>query len=223
MNIEYILLGIIIGIVFLDFFIKKIKKSRHNDIVSSTETSKRKRFSIKNYIILIFGGITFGIISGGIYDYNYYYIISHCCSGKLKFYIFKSYLENISNNYEIFDLINLISPGLLLFICFYLLILNRSSFLEYIKPRKKNFTISILLITILKVIIHFFLFTHSIRIGTSAVYNNRFKDVAVTFSEHIVSKKGELVFLTEMPQLFLVSLILYLLVVWFFNDKITAR
>lgn len=213
MNIEYILIGTIIAIVFLDFFIRNIQKSRNNDIVSSEEIDKRKRLSIKNYIILLFGGITFGFISGAIYDTNYYYITNH----------WGLYLKDIYSNYEIFDLINLISPGFLIFICFYFLILNRSTFFKYIKPRKKNFTISILLVTILKVIIHFFLFTHTIRIGTSGVYNNQFKDVAVTFSEHIVSKKGELVFLVEMPQLFLVSIILYLLVVWFFNDKITIR
>lgn len=99
--------------------------------------------------------------------------------------------------------------------------------LNWILDRKKNLTLSILLICILKVLVHFFIYRnvekkeyynrawHHLEYNS---YDNYWKVSGIKFSNHL----DELFWVTSL-WMFIPITIVFLVVVWFFNDKIKAR
>ena len=81
--------------------------------------------------------------------------------------------------------------------------------LNYLLKRKKNFTIYILSIPVIKVLIHFFIYTER--------GSNRVRSYDKDLAHHI-----DVIFTDEI-WLFIPAIILVSLVVWYFNDKIKAR
>ena len=89
--------------------------------------------------------------------------------------------------------------------------------LNYLLKRKKNFTIYILSIPVIKVLIHFFIYTSRSIVGLPKINSlmNKWSDEDLAYHIEITFKE-ELI-------LFIPSFILVSLLVWFFNDKIKAR
>tara|TARA_B110000003_G_C16494861_1_gene475001 strand:- start:114 stop:863 length:750 start_codon:yes stop_codon:yes gene_type:complete len=100
-------------------------------------------------------------------------------------------------------------------------------FLNYINQRKKNFTMYILLVTVTKVLIHFFLYRSISDWGEMLDTGKNGEIILINdpnqpmeyfnFIHHI-----EVVFTWELI-LFIPAFILVSLIVWFFNDKIQKR
>ena len=80
---------------------------------------------------------------------------------------------------------------------------------NYLLKRKKNFTIYILSIPVIKVLIHFFIYRERIRIRVRGGNDDLAHHIEITFEEELI--------------LFVPAFILVSLLVWFFNDKIKAR
>ena len=202
MKIELILLGVI-GLVFLVDFIKNSRKkpSIDNvvDQVEGGDNTKKNKKNINVYflILVVFQIILNGLITSWIIqqqDFEFF--------GELWIDGFsKMFLGYQAYNYFLY-FINI------LFIPFYVLYNSQTS-LNYILKRKKNFTIYILSIPVIKVLIHFFIYTEK--------GGNRIRNYDKDLAHHIDG-----MFMYEI-WLFIPSFILVSLVVWFFNDKIKAR
>lgn len=89
--------------------------------------------------------------------------------------------------------------------------------LNYLLKRKKNFTIYILSIPLVKVFIHFFIYKER----GSKITNLSFPWRQTKFDEDL-AYHIEITFKEELI-LFIPAFILVSLLVWFFNDKIKAR
>ena len=89
--------------------------------------------------------------------------------------------------------------------------------LNYLLKRKKNFTIYILSIPLVKVFIHFFIYKER----GSKITNPSFPWRQTKFDEDL-AYHIEITFKEELI-LFIPAFILVSLLVWFFNDKIKAR
>ena len=103
-----------------------------------------------------------------------------------------------------------------------------SNKLSWVLRRKKNISLSLILIPILKVLTHFLLFPnlHEVVVDRIEVWNawisgetiKEIKDyVPLDLGSHF-----ELMF-TDRLDLFIPVTIIFLILVWFFNDKIKAR
>ena len=99
--------------------------------------------------------------------------------------------------------------------------------LNYLLKRKKNFTIYVLSIPVIKLLIHFFIYTEysdSISSKRPAVFGDGYRTITeydgpyyLDLSHHIEGMFSEKLIL------FVPAFILVSLVVWFINDKIKAR
>ena len=82
--------------------------------------------------------------------------------------------------------------------------------LFWILKRKKNISISLIIIPILKVLTHFTLYND----GRGGRYSRKGKNEFTHYIEAIFDERLEL---------YIPITILFLLVIWFFNDKIKAK
>ena len=106
---------------------------------------------------------------------------------------------------------------------------SSSNPLSWILRRKKNISLSLILIPILKALTHFFLFPklHEVVVdrfvikSTSIRVHEEIKEVK-EFLPLDLGSHFELMF-TERLDLFIPVTIIFLVLVWFFNDKIKAR
>ena len=211
MKIELILLGII-GVVFLiDFLMKGVKKkTESNDMVKADEKEVNIPMQRKGryiyYLYAFIGSIIIGIISTYLIDYFYSGI-----SAK-NFIRFTKYNTTPS-------IINFtISFGITLILLIFVLykkysflkkISLKGRFTKYILTRKKNITLFIISSSILKLCIHYFIYTSR--------WTNKRQTGDYNFSWHIDN------LFSEKINLFIGAVIIISLVVWFFNDKINAR
>ncbi|MDB4228812.1 hypothetical protein N9786_00810 [Flavobacteriaceae bacterium] len=210
MKIELILLGII-GVVFLiDFLMKGVKKkTESNDMMKADEEEvnipKQRKGRYIYYLYAFVGSVIIGIIS--TYLINYFYL-----GVSLEYFInnFRddSLLAHITN-FTISFGITLIFIGFVLHKKYGLFTIKSpgGSALLYILNRKKNITLFILSICIIKLCIHYFIYYPTNRMG------NRYK----SFSWHLDNLFNEKI------NLFIAAVIFISLVVWLFNDKIKAR
>tara|TARA_B110000238_G_C16025323_1_gene395036 strand:- start:362 stop:1030 length:669 start_codon:yes stop_codon:yes gene_type:complete len=93
------------------------------------------------------------------------------------------------------------------------LVIVFNKFLNKILKRKKNITISLLLISFFKVFAHYILYPYKVGRSKSKYGNSGEKDFGYYF---------DLIF-TERLELFIPVVIVFLIVIWFFNDKIKAQ
>ena len=224
MKIELILLGII-GVVFLiDFLMKGVKKkTESNDMVKADEEEvnipKQRKGRYIYYLYAFVGSIIIGIISTYLIDYFYSGI-----SAK-NFIHFTQYNTTPSIiNFTISFGTTLILLSFVLYKEYSLFTIKstRGSALLYILKRKKNITLFIISSSILKLGIHYFMYTAYLTVqspnlsnkstGKKVIYKH-FKD----FTYHV-----ENIFTIDL-HLFIPALIICSLIVWFFNDKIKAR
>ena len=102
---------------------------------------------------------------------------------------------------------------------------ENSNPLNWILNRKKNITLSLILIPILKVLTHSFLFPNLHKVYIETVKDSRFLEGYRTIFDKEplgIGSHFEVMF-TERVDLFIPVIIVFLIVVWFFNDKIKAR
>ena len=211
MKIELILLGII-GVVFLiDFLMKGVKKkTESNDMVKADEEEvnipKQRKGRYIYYLYAFVGSIIIGIISTYLIDYFY--------SGRSleKFiYDFTYSLASHITNFTISFGITLIFIGFVLHKKYGLFTIKSpgGSALLYILNRKKNITLFISSICILKLCIHYFIYT--------STWTTLRRTGDYGFSWHIDN------LFVEKINIFIAAVIIISLVTWFFNDKIKAR
>ena len=185
--ITFILLGVI-GLVFLiDFILNSRKKPLEKSVEKFVEEEKAKKKSWFNLKSLF-----------------WVYPLAVIVSQILFFSANPDYLERLmedpiqsSDQPMSYALISVFFLSI-----FHLLWFLNSRYDNCILKRKKNITLSILIISFLKILYHYFLQS-----------NNPNESFAYHFN---------LVY-THREELFIPVTIVFLIVVWFFNDKIKAR
>jgi hypothetical protein len=206
MKIELILLGVI-GLVFLvDFIMNSSKKSQIDEKLTIEESDKKTynqfilQFLLVLFNVLLFlipfqqGGSIFSVIETLWADEFFYF-------------------TDLELHYYHLLILNL--P--LIFIGTFIKRNNEfANFLDYLTKRKKNFTLYIISIPLIKVLIHYMFYPELRKVGrTGTVISN--KTERDYFGVHL-----DLMFKDEI-WLFIPTFILVSLLVWFFNDKIKAR
>ena len=103
----------------------------------------------------------------------------------------------------------------------------------WITKRKKNISLSLILLPLLKVLTHFFLFPNKSEIVVDRIYNPNpsptLRDGGASNWDNIMGYENNSlgghfeVMFTERIELFVPVTIVFLVVVWFFNDKIKAQ
>lgn len=109
----------------------------------------------------------------------------------------------------------------------------------YLLARKKNIIISIILIPLIKVLLHFIfnpMFTSTfdgrvniprgkrLRNPSKDGMMNSYRDVKLSLEEHLYSSEtGDLIVFTESLYLYIPAVIVFAIFVWIFNDKIKAH
>ena len=215
MKIEIILLGVI-GLVFLVDFIKNLRKMSSidnvvdqiegeepiNKVINKNPLTNILKLSFYFIILNIILTLLIMLIAEPLETYGS--LVSRLFND-LEFT--RVYLMVVRIEYKFYYiLINL------LFILYVLY--NSQTSLNYILKRKKNFTIYILSIPVIKVLIHFFIYTERIK--------NSFGDSWSYGDDYDLAHHIDGMFMYEI-WLFIPAFIFVSLVVWFFNDKIKAR
>ena len=109
--------------------------------------------------------------------------------------------------------------------------INSSSPIDWILNRKKNISLSLILIPLFKVLTHFFLFPnlHEVVVDNIVLENGRsYGKIGGYIKEIKEMQPMELgfhfeVIFTDRLELFIPVAIVFLIIVWFFNDKIKAQ
>ena len=151
----------------------------------------RKRTSIIQWIFIVLGGILFGSLFSfliSVYLFNDDTIDSFIKNGLNFGNIPQHIILNFLIGFSIFFFVVILVKKII------------QRWLNYVSNRKKNISLIIIVIPILKVILHY-IFTYPEN----------------TFGEHF-----ETIFKEDL-HLFFVSTIIVLYITWFFNDKIKAR
>lgn len=228
MNIELLLFGVIIAVFLIDFLKKGMKKRNDSNKLTKVEDNeepiqKQKRYKFILYVYAFLGSVVIGVL-GTYLIYCYY-------RGDIN--VIASFTYSLHN--DTIHITNFLVLFALTFAILSYVFFGKTRFFKYISSRKKNITLSILIVITLKVIIHFMFYPlKSRRItgqieqivdrGRRRIMKNTTETINADLGEHLVSSEsGELTLFTEMPLLFIPSLILFLVIIWLFNDKIKAR
>ena len=238
MNIELLLFGVIIAVFLIDFLKKGMKKRNDsNELikVEDNEDQNQKKYKFILYVYAFLGSVVIGVL-GTYLIYCYY-------RGDIN--IIASFTDSLYN--DTIHITNFFFLFALTFAILSYISFGKTRFFKYLSSRKKNVILSILSVIVLKVIIHYLFYPLKSKItrkilkqsasqrfsrvrtrGGSRDGENTFSYITETINtdlgEYIISSKnGELTLFTEMPLLFIPSLILFLVIIWLFNDKIKAR
>ena len=227
--ITFILLAVI-GLVFLfDYLIKRKEDSLLNkdiSVISFEKISSNKHIFLKSFFLLlvpiffiIFLLELFGsghlVLSESFFDWFFvefyfdYYVLS---------------TSSFDQNYQSSTFYHFFLPMYVLFsFCISCLKSCNVNFFNFFIKRKKNLSLSLILIPFLKVLIHYFWFPKTKEIVVNAIPNEKYgltkieEEISETFGYHLDS-----VF-NDRLELFIPVTIVFLVIVWFFNDKIKAR
>ena len=212
MKIELILLGVI-GLVFLvDFIMNSRKKPSIDNVVDQIEGGEASKKKVNNKlnasIKVLFAQIIINIIIT-------LWIVFFQDSNFSDQLYGKFILGYQAYNY-FYYLINI------LFVPLYILANNsQNSTPNYILKRKKNFTLFIISIPLIKVLLHYLLYPI---MKQDRLVNSRVQSEIVNSEKYRASLGEHLdVMFTDEIWLFIPAFILVSLAVWFFNDKIKAR
>ena len=216
MKIELILLGVI-GLVFLVDFIKNL----------------RKKPSIDNVVDQIEGGEPVKNQSGNTKFFKFILLFTVLVNVLITLWIilFKDadFLQTINDSdgqlLEINDLAITYSFLYIINLFLFPLFLYSVSF-DYILKRKKNLSLSIILILFSKLLAHFFVYTTVLnnggvkpigRVITLKRGETTYREYEAPLSYHIDN------IFNEETWLFIPVTILLIFIAWYFNDKIKAR
>ena len=197
--ITFILLGVI-GLVFLiDFILNSRKKPLEKSVEKFVEEEKDKKkswFNLKSffwaYPIIFFLSQVFFFLT----EDNHIH--------KLKGWL----TDGLDPFYDNWGLI------FLPLIIFHLLWFIISRYGNWILKRKKNISMSLLIISFVKLLLNYFIYTSQVR---KYPYGNTYERKDADFSFHLSN-----LYSLEID-LFIPVTIVFLVVVWFFNDKIKAK
>ena len=226
-NISLILLAII-GLVFLIDFIKNnSKKSIDKSVEEFVEKKEftNSWFNIDGFLFILLISVSYLGVMMYIDPPDEPLFFYHMSTGHLEsFYLF---LLNF-----------LYIPIFLSIITYWYLRKIESNISSYFLNRKKNISLSLILIPLLKVSTHFFLFPklHEVVVDQIKVQNSKlvykgFENHTLTYDTLVDKKEMQImefrhhfeVMFTDRLDLFIPVTIVFLIVVWFFNDKIKAQ
>ena len=199
MKIEYVLLGVIVSVFIVDYFSKRYK-SKFKKLTNGGKVSKKKNW-IKLLIIFYVLGLVFSISI---------LLLLYLTDDESKGNDILDFFNNQLNLKLVFIRVAVISYSLSFICSLIYLLFSKTALLNYILKRKKNLSLSILLISIFKLITHFYIYTSRVR--------DVFGNIKVgDFKFHLDN-----IFYKEL-WIFLPIIFIYSIVIWFFNDKIKAR
>ena len=232
MKIELILIGVIGAVFLADFLMKGVKKKTASielEKVYDKKSEPQKKITVNPiyFLFAFFGSIVIGVLftylgyyfndGGSFIDFINYldaYINTNSTHDSYGNYLRRDeWKNNILFNLLLNIFITIIVSN---FILAYKLGLNSSFFskvFSYILNRKKNITLFIISSSILKLCIHYFIYTSK----WYGVRNDKGLMGGKAFSWHIDN------LFVEKINLFIPALIICSLIVWYFNDKIKAR
>ena len=219
MRIEIILLGIIAAVFIIDFFKKKNIEIAENSVSKKIFSKKYKWIKyLTGFIILtLMFGLTTEFCMFSLTDEFRQGNYTRNSDGEImegrdliSFFKFVNPGNSYSNYYYYSSTHRrfYLYVGISILITFLVYIFKEPSFLNYIKKRKKNISISIIIISLLKLLIHYFIYT-SLRNGSR------------TYGEDFAFHLDNL-FIEEV-WIFIPVTLLYCIIIWFFNHKIKAR
>ena len=227
---NYITLALftVIGLVFLIDFIKSnSKKSIDKSLEEYVKKEKfyNSWFNVDGFILILLIFISFSSVMMYIDPPD-----------ELPFFYNKStgHLEA----FRMFILKFLYIPIFLSIITYWYLRKIQSNVSSYFFNRKKNISLSLIIIPLLKVLTHFLLFPNlhevvvdQIKVQNSKIVLRGFENHTLTYDTLVDKKEMQImefrhhfeVMFTERLDLFIPVTIVFLIVVWFFNDKIKAQ
>ena len=206
MKIELVLLGIIGLVLLIDFLMKGVKKkTESNDMVKADEEEvnipKQRKGRYIYYLYAFIVSLAFGILWTYLVRYfNWEDSFIEFING----FDSPSKRNDYINNFTISFILSFILTGL-----YVSKITAAKIFFSYLGNRKKNITLFILSSSILKLCIHYFIYTSR--------WTNKRQTGDYGFSWHIDN------LFVEKINIFIAAVIIISLVTWFFNDKIKAR
>ena len=206
MKIELVLLGIIGLVLLIDFLMKGVKKkTESNDMVKADEEEvnipKQRKGRYIYYLYAFIVSLAFGILWTYLVRYfNWEDSFIEFING----FDSPSKRNDYINNFTISFILSFILTGL-----YVSQITAAKIFFSYLGNRKKNITLFILSSSILKLCIHYFIYTSR--------WTNKRQTGDYGFSWHIDN------LFVEKINIFIAAVIIISLVTWFFNDKIKAR
>ena len=197
--ITFILLGVI-GLVFLiDFILNSRKKPLDKSVekfVEEENAKKKSWFNLKSFFWVY--PISFFL------SQVFFFLTEDNHIHELKGWL----TDGLDPFYDNWGLI------FLPLIIFHLLWFIISRYGDWIIKRKKNISMSLLIISFVKLLLHYFIYTTKISESTS---HGGFRYRTLDFSEHLSNLYSQEI------DLFIPVIIVFLVVVWFFNDKIKAK
>ena len=225
MRIELILLGVIAIVLIVDFIlrgIKKRKKSSSNEIEKFEESVNKivKKTSILRFILFLLSSILLGFILTIIVVFAFSLFIDKIDYNTLTNLLIELLtLEGNSGFYSnsiVFTSLEyyIINFSIIIFIITILIIIyiafknvksiksEKKNIFNYISSRKRNIVSYIILVHIIKIFIHFFMYKEVGKFDFNWYVNN-------IYDSEIL--------------LFISSFIILGVLVWLFNDKIKAR
>ena len=206
--ITFILL-VVIGLVFLiDFILNSRKKPLEKSVEKfvEEESGKKSWFNLKSFfwaypIALIVSQI-FRILEG-FYPYKHDDYLEMLLEGPMRAF------DGMGGELLVWAMFFLSVFHLLWFII--------SRYGDWIIKRKKNISMSLLIISFVKLLLNYFIYTTEITEITEGSFNRGWRYRTLDFSEHLSNLYSQEI------DLFIPVTIVFLIVVWFFNDKIKAR
>ena len=225
MKIELVLLGLIAVVLIVDFIlrgIKKRKKSSSNEIEKFEESVNKivKKTSILRFILFLLSSILLGFILTIIVVFAFSLFIDKIDYNTLTNLLIELLtLEGNSGFYSnsiVFTSLEyyIINFSIIIFIISILIIIyiafknvksiksEKKNIFNYISSRKRNIVSYIILVHIIKIFIHFFMYKEVGKFDFNWYVNN-------IYDSEIL--------------LFISSFIILGVLVWLFNDKIKAR
>lgn len=225
MKIELVLLGLIAVVLIVDFIlrgIKKRKKSSSNEIEKFEESVNKivKKTSILRFILFLLSSILLGFILTIIVVFAFSLFIDKIDYNTLTNLLIELLtLEGNSGFYSnsiVFTSLEyyIINFSIIIFIITILIIIyiafknvksiksEKKNIFNYISSRKRNIVSYIILVHIIKIFIHFFMYKEVGKFDFNWYVNN-------IYDSEIL--------------LFISSFIILGVLVWLFNDKIKAR
>lgn len=196
MNNYFILFGLIISVILIDFIVKKIRNRNKNKKTEISITAKRALTSLFLFTLLSW------MIIHGWFWYDWYEFIN----------LFEN-SDEAENFIGVLDIILLVSFVLLLILNFKKILKNIKDLYNWISKRKRNISLFFVSIIPLKIIIHFLFFTDESENRLRNIYQTDYLD----FYHHFL-----VAFENELWIYYLVAFFLCFFS-WYFNNDIEAR
>ena len=241
MKIEHIILiSIIALVIIIDFISKKIKakkttiKDDITDVINESSPVTKRPL----WLSMLYSFLTSLLLSVSIYLIEYHILNNKYEEyKKLQDFLILSF-EEAYYNLDIFLSYFIISLICCILLFAYKDIKNLKNFkgFHFVAQNIKTVVTFLISLTFTKPLLHYLLYPKYVKRLTGAVANtdtsrrsfgrntiNTYKEVRASFGDHIYNiKTGEFVFFTDLPALFIPSVILVALLFWLINNKIKS-